>query len=43
MPPNTLLTYLKNKEKVLNSVCKAGNKDRKSARGPDHPDVDNTV
>ena len=36
-------TYLKNKEKILNSVCKASDKDRKRARGPENPDVDECV
>ena len=35
--------YLKNKEKILNSVCKASDKDRKRARGPKNPDVDECV
>lgn len=43
IPPNTLSTYLKNKEKILNSVCKASDKDRKRARGPENPDVDECV
>ena len=43
IPPNTLSTYLKNKEKILNSVCKASDKDRKRARGPENSDVDECV
>lgn len=43
IPPNTLSTYLKNKDKILNSVTKPGDKDRKRARGPENPDVDECV
>lgn len=43
IPPNTLSTYLKNKEKILNSVTKPSDKDRKRARGPENPDVDECV
>lgn len=43
IPPNTLSTYLKNKDKILNSAINENGKDRKRARGPENPDVDECV
>ena len=39
IPPNTLSTYLKNKQKILNSMTNENWKDRKRARGPENPEV----
>lgn len=42
IPPNTLSTYLKNKEKILNCESE-GVKGRKRLREPENPDVDQCV
>ena len=38
--PNQLSTYLKNKEKILNSMTNENWKDQKRAGGPENPEVD---
>ena len=43
IPPNTLSTYLKNKQKILNSMTNENWKDRKRARRPENPEVDEWV
>ncbi|KAL4098280.1 hypothetical protein QTP88_022918 [Uroleucon formosanum] len=43
IPPNTLSTYLKNKEKILNKLATSSVKGRKRARKPENPDVDECV
>ena len=43
IPPNTLSTYLKNKGKNLNHTTNEDWKDRKMARGPEYPEVDEFV
>lgn len=42
IPANTLSTYLKNKDKILNNVANS-DKCRKRAKGPENPDVDDCV
>ena len=43
IPPNTLSAYLKNKEKILNSMTNENWKDRKRARGPENAEVDGSA
>lgn len=42
IPPNTLSTYLKNKDKILSSAEEV-DKGRKRLREPEHPNLDNCV
>ncbi|CAI6364434.1 unnamed protein product [Macrosiphum euphorbiae] len=43
IPPNTLSTYLKNKEIILNKLATSSVKGRKRAREPENNDVDECV
>ena len=43
VPPNTLSTYLKNKENILNSRTNENWKDRKRARGSENLEGDECV
>lgn len=44
IPQNMLSTYLKNKDKILNSVtCTNSDESKKRAKGPENPDVDECV
>jgi hypothetical protein len=43
IPPNTLSTYLKNKETILNKLATSSVKGRKRTREPENPDVDECV
>jgi transposase-like protein len=41
--PNTLSSFLKNKDKILSNFSSGNVKDRKRAREPDNPEVDECV
>lgn len=43
IPLNTLSTYLKNKDTILSKLATSGGKNRKRARRPENPDVDECV
>jgi transposase-like protein len=43
IPPNTLSTYLKNKETILNKLATSSVKGRKRARELENPDVDECI
>lgn len=43
IPLNTLSTYLKNRDAILSKLATSGGKNRKRARRPENPDVDECV
>lgn len=43
IPPNTLSTYLKIKDAIFNSWGVHGGGERKRVRGPEYPDIDESV
>lgn len=43
IPLNTLSTYLKNRDTILSKLATSGGKNRKRARRPENPDVDERV